>query len=231
MFYSVFYTAVATFGKFALGFWLALLLNNHFPLKSLLRAIVLLPWIVPTVLSALAFWWIYDPQFSIISYLLVDVLHIRTTNIDFLGTPWPARFSLIVANIWRGIPFVAISLLAGLQTISPSLYEAAMLDGASAWQRFRYITFPMMMPILAIVMTFSIIFTFTDFQLVYAITRGGPVNSTHLLGDAGVPARHRRRRARRGCGDRGVDDPVPRVRDAVQLLRPRAPQMAAGRSQ
>jgi len=146
-----------------------------------LRAIVLLPWIVPTMLSALAFWWIYDPQFSIISYLLVDVLHVRTTNVDFLGTPWAARFSLIVANIWRGIPFVAISLLAGLQTISPSLYEAAMLDGASAWQRFRYITFPMMLPILAIVMTFSIIFTFTDFQLVYAITRGGPVNSTHLL--------------------------------------------------
>ena len=142
---------------------------------------MLLPWIVPTVLSALAFWWIYDPHFSIISYLLVDVLHIRSTNIDFLGNPWNARFSLIAANIWRGIPFVAISLLAGLQTISPSLYEAAMLDGASAWQRFRYITFPMMMPILAIVMTFSIIFTFTDFQLVYAITRGGPVNSTHLL--------------------------------------------------
>ena len=133
------------------------------------------------MLSALAFWWIYDPQFSIISYLLVDVLHWRSSNIDFLGSPWPARFSLIAANIWRGIPFVAISLLAGLQTISPSLYEAAMLDGASAWQRFRYITFPMMMPILAIVMTFSIIFTFTDFQLVYAITRGGPGNSTHLL--------------------------------------------------
>jgi multiple sugar transport system permease protein len=181
VFYSVFYTGVATVGKFALGFWLALLLNNHFPFKSILRAIVLLPWIVPTVLSALAFWWIYDPQFSIISYFLVDVLHVRTTNIDFLGSPWPARFSLIAANIWRGIPFVAISLLAGLQTISPALYEAAMLDGATAWQRFRYITFPMMLPILAIVMTFSIIFTFTDFQLVYAITRGGPVNSTHLL--------------------------------------------------
>jgi multiple sugar transport system permease protein len=181
VFYSIFYTGIATIGKFALGFWLALLLNNHFPLKSLLRAIVLLPWIVPTVLSALAFWWIYDPQFSIISYLLVDVLGVRSTNIDFLGTPWSARFSLIVANIWRGIPFVAISLLAGLQTISPSLYEAAMLDGATAWQRFRFITLPMMMPILAIVMTFSIIFTFTDFQLVYAITRGGPVNSTHLM--------------------------------------------------
>jgi multiple sugar transport system permease protein len=181
VFYSVFYTAVATVGKFGLGLWLALLLNNHLPFKSFLRAIILLPWIVPTVLSAIAFWWIYDPQFSIISYLFVDVLGWRTTNIDFIGSAWPARWSLICANIWRGIPFVAISLLAGLQTISPSLYEAALLDGSTGWQRFRYITFPMLMPILAIVMTFSIIFTFTDFQLVYAITRGGPVNSTHLL--------------------------------------------------
>lgn len=181
VFYSVFYTGVATFGKFALGLWLALLLNNHLPFKSLLRAIILLPWIVPTVLSAIAFWWIYDPQFSILSYLAVDVLGIRSTNFDFLSSVWPARWSLIAANIWRGIPFVAISLLAGLQTISPSLYEAALLDGSTAWQRFRYITFPLLLPILAIVMTFSIIFTFTDFQLVYAITRGGPVNSTHLM--------------------------------------------------
>ena len=181
VFYSVFYTAVATVGKFGLGLWLALLLNNHLPFKSILRAIILLPWIVPTVLSAIAFWWIYDPQFSIISYLLVDKLGLLDGYIDFLGSAWPARFSLIAANIWRGIPFVAISLLAGLQTISPSLYEAALLDGSTAWQRFRFITFPMLLPILAIVMTFSIIFTFTDFQLVYAITRGGPVNSTHLL--------------------------------------------------
>jgi multiple sugar transport system permease protein len=180
VFFSVFYTGVATIGKFALGLWLALLLNNHLPFKSFLRAIILLPWIVPTVLSAIAFWWIYDPQFSIISWVFIEV-GLRETNIDFINTAWPARWSLIWANIWRGIPFVAISLLAGLQTISPSLYEAAMLDGATAWQRFRFVTFPMLLPILAIVMTFSIIFTFTDFQLVYAITRGGPVNSTHLL--------------------------------------------------
>ena len=182
VFNSVFYTVVATVGKFALGLWLALLLNNHLPFKSLLRAIILLPWIVPTVLSAIAFWWIYDPQFSIISYVAGRrAAACATRYIDFLGTPWPARWSLIAANIWRGIPFVAISLLAGLQTISPSLYEAALLDGATAWQRFRHITFPLLMPILAIVMTFSVIFTFTDFQLVYAITRGGPVNSTHLM--------------------------------------------------
>jgi multiple sugar transport system permease protein len=178
---TLLYTTVATVGKFALGLWLALLLNNHLPFKSLLRALILVPWIVPTVLSAIAFWWIYDPQFSIISYILVDVLGWRDTYIDFLGSPWPARWSLIAANIWRGIPFVAISLLAGLQTISPALYEAAMLDGANAWQRFRHVTLPMLMPILAVVLTFSVLFTFTDFQLVYAITRGGPINSTHLM--------------------------------------------------
>lgn len=178
---TLLYTIVATIGKFGLGLWLALLLNRHLPFKSFLRAIILVPWIVPTVLSAIAFWWIYDPQFSIISYLLVDVLGWRETYINFLGDPWNARWSLIAANIWRGIPFVAICLLAGLQTISPSLYEAALLDGATAWQRFRYITFPMLMPILAVVLTFSVLFTFTDFQLVYAITRGGPVNSTHLM--------------------------------------------------
>ncbi|MDQ0474141.1 carbohydrate ABC transporter permease [Labrys wisconsinensis] len=178
---TLFYTALATVLKFGLGLWLALLLNEHVPFKSLIRAIVLVPWIVPTVLSAMAFWWIYDPQFSIISYFLKDVLHVRTTNVDFLGSPWSARLSLIAANVWRGIPFVAISLLAGLQTISVSLYEAAMLDGASAWQRFRHVTVPMLMPVLSVVLTFSVLFTFTDFQLVYAITRGGPVNSTHLM--------------------------------------------------
>ena len=179
--WTVVYTFFATIGKFALGLWLALLLNHHIPFKSLVRAIILLPFIVPTVLSAIAFWWIYDPQFSIISYVLVDRLHWLDHYIDFLGTPWNARWSLIAANIWRGIPFVAITLLAGLQTISPSLYEAAMLDGATPWQRFRFITRPLLMPILAVVMTFSVLFTFTDFQLVYAITRGGPINATHLM--------------------------------------------------
>jgi multiple sugar transport system permease protein len=179
--WTCFYTFFATIFKFGLGLWLALLLNNSLPFKSFIRAIILIPWIVPTVLSAIAFWFIFDPQFSIISYILKDGLGLIDQNIDFLGEPWNARWSLIAANVWRGIPFVAISLLAGLQTISPSLYEAAMIDGASPWQRFLNITVPMLMPILAVVLTFSVIFTFTDFQLVYAITRGGPVNATHLM--------------------------------------------------
>ena len=177
---TLLYTTVATIGKFALGLWLALLLNHTLPFKAFIRSIVLVPWIVPTVLSAIAFWWIYDPQFSIISYVLYE-MGLIDRYIDFLGVPNHARASLIAANIWRGIPFVAICLLAGLQTISPSLYEAAALDGATAWQRFWHITLPMLMPILAVVLTFSVLFTFTDFQLVYAITRGGPVNSTHLM--------------------------------------------------
>ncbi len=174
------YTIVASIGKFALGLWLALLLNRRLPFKALLRAIVLLPWIVPTVLSAIAFWWIYDSQFSIISWTL-ERLGLIDQYINFLGDPNNARASVIAANIWRGIPFVAITLLAGLQTIPQSLYEAAVIDGASGWQRFRYVTFPMLTPIIAVVMTFSVLFTFTDFQLIYVITRGGPLNATHLM--------------------------------------------------
>ena len=180
LFNTLFYTVVASVIKFGLGLWLALLLNKHLPFKSFIRAIVLLPFIVPTALSAIAFWWIYDAQFSIVSWTLVK-LGIIDRYIDFLGEPWLARFSTIAANIWRGVPFVAICLLAGLQTISPSYYEAASLDGASDWQQFRYVTLPLLTPIIAVVMTFSVLFTFTDFQLIYVLTRGGPLNATHLM--------------------------------------------------
>jgi multiple sugar transport system permease protein len=180
VFNTIGYTAVASVFKLALGLALALLLNQNIALKSFMRAILLLPWIVPTTLSAIAFWWMYDSQFSVISWVLLKA-GLIDSNINFLGDPWNARFSVVAANIWRGIPFVAICLLAGLQTISPAMYEAATIDGASAWQRFRHITYPLLTPIIAIVMTFSVLFTFTDFQLIYVLTRGGPVNATHLM--------------------------------------------------
>jgi multiple sugar transport system permease protein len=180
VFNTLLYTVVASAVKFAVGLYLALLLNEKLPLKAFLRAIVLVPFIVPTVLSAIAFWWIYDPQFSIVSWSLRH-LGLISGNIDFLGNPWNARWSAIFANIWRGIPFVAITLLAGLQTVSPSLYEAATIDGASRFQIFRHVTFPLLTPIIAVVMTFSVLFTFTDFQLIWVLTRGGPVNATHLM--------------------------------------------------
>jgi multiple sugar transport system permease protein len=142
--------------------------------------VILIPFIVPTVLSAIAFWWIFDPQFSIISWSLRKI-GLISGNIDFLGVPLNAQASVIFANIWRGVPFIAITLLAGLQTVPPSLYEAATLDGATPWQMFRYITYPLLTPIIAVVMTFSVLFTFTDFQLIWAMTRGGPVNATHLM--------------------------------------------------
>ena len=180
LFNTLFYTFVASIFKFLLGLWLALLLDKHIPFKTALRAIVLLPWIVPTALSAITFWWIYDAQFSVVSWVLTE-MGLIDKYIDFLGDPWNARWSTIVANVWRGIPFVAISLLAGLQTISPSLYEAAAIDGATAWQRFWHVTLPLLTPIIAVVMTFSVLFTFTDFQLIYVLTRGGPLNATHLM--------------------------------------------------
>lgn len=180
VFNTLLYTIVASILKFVLGLWLALLLNEHLPFKSFFRAVLLLPWVVPTVLSAIAFWWIYDTQFSVISWGLIR-LGIIDTPINFLGDTTNARASVIAANVWRGIPFVAITLLAGLQTISPSLHEAATLDGATSWQRFRFITLPMLSPLIAVVMTFSVLFTFTDFQLIYVLTRGGPLNATHLM--------------------------------------------------
>ena len=180
LFNTLFYTFVASVLKFVLGLWLAILLNEKLPFKTFFRTVILLPYIVPTALSAIAFWWIYDAQFSVVSWVLMKA-GLIDRYIDFLGDPWNARLSVITANVWRGVPFVAITLLAGLQTISPSLYEAAAIDGASGWQRFRFITLPLLTPIIAVVMTFSVLFTFTDFQLIYVLTRGGPLNATHLM--------------------------------------------------
>ena len=180
VFNTFLYTILASIIKFALGLYLAILLNNRIPFKSFIRAIVLLPWIVPTVLSAMAFWWIYDAQFSIISWSLAK-LGLIDQYLDFLGKTNNARASVIAANIWRGVPFVAITLLAGLQTVPPALREAATIDGASQFQIFRKITYPLLTPIIAVVMTFSVLFTFTDFQLIYVLTRGGPANATHLM--------------------------------------------------
>ncbi len=180
VFFTLFYTVVASAIKFVVGLYLAILLNEKLPFKAIMRAIVLIPFIVPTVLSAIAFWWIFDPQFSVISWSLKK-MGLISHNINFLGDVWNSRFSVIFANVWRGVPFIAISLLAGLQTVPPSLYEAAVLDGATRWQMFVKITYPLLTPIIAVVMTFSVLFTFTDFQLIKVLTNGGPAGSTELM--------------------------------------------------
>jgi len=174
------YTAGATILKLVAGFGLALLINERFPFRQAVRSAVLLPWIVPAALGTLAWLWIFAPSFSVLNWILIHIGLIQT------GLPWLvdgnlALFSVILVNAWRGIPFFGITLLAGLQAIPQELYEATSIDGAGKLARFWYVTVPLMMPILLITLVLSIIWTFSDFQTVYALTGGGPLNSTHLL--------------------------------------------------
>src|SRR5215813_7443440 len=177
---TVVYTAVTTVFKLALGLWLALLLNRNFKGKALTRAFILLPFIIPTVLSTFAWKWMFDPTFSVINWTLFR-LGLISGRINWLGDPLLAMISVIIVNVWRGVPFYAISLLAGLQTISPELHEAAAIDGARAWQRFWHVTWPLLLPVTLVIVLFSVIQTFADFQLVYVLTGGGPANATQLF--------------------------------------------------
>lgn len=174
------YTFVTTIFKLGLGLWLALLLNRSFRFKAFTRAFILLPFIIPTVLSTFAWKWMFDPTFSVLNWMLYQTGMIRGA-INWLGDGDLAMLSIIIVNIWRGVPFFAISLLAGLQTISPDLNEAAAIDGARPLQRFWYITWPLLLPVTMVVMLFSVIQTFADFQIVYVMTGGGPANATHLF--------------------------------------------------
>jgi multiple sugar transport system permease protein len=174
------YTAVATLLKMVGGLALAVAMNQQFPLKNLVRALLLLPFIVPTVLSTVAWMWILDPAFSVLNWVLL-LVGVPKPGPSWLGNPILAMVSIIAINTWRGLPFYGITLLAGLQTVPPELYEAATIDGASGWQRFRYVTLPLLQPIILIVTLFSVIFTFADFQLVYVLTHGGPQNATQLF--------------------------------------------------
>jgi multiple sugar transport system permease protein len=178
---TMIYTVVATALKAVGGLGLALVMNQAFPLRNLVRAAVLLPFIVPTVLSTIAWMWILDPSFSVVNWFMINILGMPRPGPSWLGNPLLAMISVIVINTWRGLPFYAITLLAGLQTIPAELHEAATIDGAGTWDRFRYITLPLLKPVVFIVTMFSVIFTFSDFQLIYVLTRGGPANATHLF--------------------------------------------------
>ena len=174
------YTGVATVLKMVGGLGLALAMNQHFKFKNIVRALMLLPFIVPTVLSTVAFMWMLDPAFSVINRVLIE-LGVPKPGPSWLGNPVLAMISVIMINTWRGLPFYGITLLAGLQTVPTELYEAATIDGAGGWQRFRFVTLPVIRPIVMIVTLFSVIFTFADFQLVYVLTHGGPQNATNLF--------------------------------------------------
>jgi len=177
---SFVFTGTAVAIKTVLGLCLALLLSQNLRMKRLIRGAVLLPWVIPTALSTLGWWWMFDSLYSVINWSLIHMglIHER---LQWLGTPHLAMSAVITVNIWRGLPFYAITILAGLMAINPELYEAAESDGAGAWGRFWHVTLPLLRPVLAVVILFSTILTFADFNIVYVLTRGGPINSTHLF--------------------------------------------------
>src|SRR5438552_5732658 len=177
---TTWYTAWATVFKLTLGMWLALLLNRSFRGKRIVRASMLLPFIVPTVLSTFAWRWMFDPTFSVLNWLLYQSGFI-VTKLPFLSDGTYGMWCAITVNTWRGMPFFAITLLAGLQTINPDLHDAASLDAANGRRRFWNVTWPLLKPVTLVVVVFSVIQTFSDFQLIYVLTGGGPANSTHLL--------------------------------------------------
>lgn len=174
------YTAVTTVFKLALGLIMALLLNQVFPAQRFVRAALLLPWIIPTVLSTLSWRWMFDPTFSVVNWAIIHA-GLSSRGVNWIGTPTTALISIMIVNIWRGVPFYGISFLAGLQVIPMDLYEAARVDGASRLQQFIHITVPMLRPVLLVVLMLSTILTFADFQAPFVLTNGAPYNSSHVL--------------------------------------------------
>ncbi len=178
---SFVFTALALSGKIVLGVWLALLLSRDLRFKRLIRGAVLLPFVIPTALSTLGWWWMFDSLYSVVNWTAIRLGIISPPGPNWLGQGTYAMVAVVVVNIWRGLPFFAITTLAGLVSIPREYYEAAEVDGASSWNRFWHVTLPLLKPVLAVVILFSTIFTFGDFNIVYVLTRGGPMNTTHLF--------------------------------------------------
>lgn len=177
---SLIYTFFAVSLKIVLGMGLALLLNRKIRYQKFFRGAILLPWVIPNTLSTLGWLWMFDPLFSVFNWMLKTTGLIQI-NVPWLSNPYWAMFSIIMVNVWRGLPFFAITMLAGLVSIPKELYKAAYIDGAGAFKCFVHITLPLLKPLILIVVLFSTIFTISDFNIVYILTRGGPLNMTHLL--------------------------------------------------
>jgi multiple sugar transport system permease protein len=175
------FTGSAVALKLVLGISLALLLNQQLWFKRLVRGAVLLPWVIPTALSTLGWWWMFNSLYSVVNWTGISLGLMDPPGPNWLGQKYYAMTAVVAVNVWRGLPFFAITILAGLVSIPRELHEAAEADGAGTVRRFWYITLPLLKPVLAIVVLFSTIFTFSDFNIVYVLTHGGPINSTHLF--------------------------------------------------
>ena len=175
------FTGIAVMFKVVLGITLALLLNEQLWFKRMIRGAVLLPWVIPTALSTLGWWWMFNSLYSVVNWSGIALGIMDPPGPNWLGQKYYAMSAVIAVNVWRGLPFFAITILAGLVAIPKELYEASEADGAGPMARFWHITLPLLKPVLAIVVLFSTIFTFSDFNIVYVLTHGGPINSTHLF--------------------------------------------------
>jgi multiple sugar transport system permease protein len=178
---SFVFTTIAVILKAVLGIWLAMLLFRPMRFKRVIRGVVLLPWVIPTALSVLAWKWMFDSLYSVVNWTAIHAGLINPPGPNWLGMANYAMAAVIAVNVWRGLPFFAIIVLAGLVSIPREYYEAAEVDGAGSWGRFRNVTLPLLKPVLAVVILFSTIFTFSDFNIVQVLTSGGPVNTTHLF--------------------------------------------------
>ena len=177
---TVWYTLAAVTAKLALGLALALVLAQRAPGMRWIRGAVLIPWVVPTSLAMLAWTWMFDSTYSVINWMLMHVGMI-SGPIAWLGAPRLARFAVVLVNVWSGLPFFGINFLAGLVTIPQELYEAATVDGAGSLVRFRRVTLPLLRPVLATVLLFSVVMTSSDFATIFVLTKGGPQNTTQIL--------------------------------------------------
>jgi multiple sugar transport system permease protein len=175
------FTGAAVAIKMVMGIALALLLQQQLWFKRLIRGAVLLPWVIPTALSTLGWSWMFNSLYSVVNWSGIALGLMDPPGPNWLGQKYYAMAAVIAVNVWRGLPFFAISILAGLVAIPKELYEAAEADGAGPIARFWFVTLPLLKGVLAIVVLFSTIFTFSDFNIVYVLTHGGPINSTHLF--------------------------------------------------
>ncbi|HLZ26420.1 MAG TPA: sugar ABC transporter permease [Chloroflexota bacterium] len=177
---------IFTFGsgifKSILGTSLAFLLLRRFPARKVIRGFLMLPWTLPIALSVLAFkFGMFDPQFSVVNWIAAHLGLIHPPYPNWLGDPVNAMIAVMTVNVWRGFPFSAIIVLAGLTSIPPEILDAARVDGANGWQRWQKVIVPMIAPILFVGLTYDVVFTFTDLSVVYLLTNGGPINATEIL--------------------------------------------------
>lgn len=178
--HTMFFAATSVTLELVIGLWLALALNRAFRGRGLVRAAVLVPWAIPTVVSALLWRFMFEGQTGIVNSALVSLGILREPIVWFIQ-PHTAWVPVILADVWKTTPFVALLLLAGLQNIDASLYEAARIDGASAWRQFRYVTLPLLKPAILVALIFRTLDAFRVFDLIYALTGGGPGTSTEPI--------------------------------------------------